>query len=107
PDRQGIALFEAEADRAKESGATTLPGAVAFKLHDTYGFPRELTLEAASEVGLSVDTEEFDRLMDEQRRRARDAAKKGGAGDEALSDGGSTSAPPAFPRSEERCAVGR
>src|SRR5437870_4264207 len=84
--RQGMTLFETEAVKAKQSGARTLPGSVAFRLHDTYGFPGELTLEAAAEEGLAVDTEEFGRLMDEQRRRAREAAKKGGPGEEVLAE---------------------
>ena len=49
----------------------TLPGTTAFKLHDTYGFPRELTEEILAERGLALDLEEFERMMDEQRERAR------------------------------------
>ena len=55
----------------------TFPGATAFKLHDTYGFPRELTEEILSERGISLDVDEFDRLMDDQRQRARRAYKGG------------------------------
>ena len=64
------------------SGSTTLPGSSAFALHDTYGFPIDLTLEMASEAGLEVDEGAFRSLMDEQRSRAKaDAAarKHGGA----------------------------
>ena len=54
-----------------------LSGAQAFQLHDTYGFPIDLTLEMAAEQGLSVDEDGFRRLMDEQRARAKkDAAEK-------------------------------
>jgi alanyl-tRNA synthetase len=64
-----------------EDGATEVPGQVAFELHDTYGFPVEVTREVAAERGLEVDEEGFAALMTDQRRRARAAAKKdGGAG---------------------------
>ena len=58
----------------------TLKGDIAFALHDTYGFPIDLTLEMAAEAGVTVDAEGFRTLMDEQRQRAKaDAkAKKGG-----------------------------
>ncbi|MDH3539906.1 MAG: alanine--tRNA ligase-related protein, partial [Acidimicrobiia bacterium] len=56
-----------------------LPGSVAFKLHDTYGFPIEVTTEIAEERGLTVDREGFDSEMDEQRRQARRAWKGSGA----------------------------
>jgi alanyl-tRNA synthetase len=59
-----------------EPGAT-LSGETAFKLHDTFGFPRELTEEIVAERGYEVDLSDFDRMMDEQRDRAR-AAYKGG-----------------------------
>jgi alanyl-tRNA synthetase len=94
--RQGIALFEGEVAKAKERGSRTVPGDVAFRLHDTYGFPQELTLEAAAEEGLDVDTEEFSRLMEEQRRQSREAAKKGGPADEAVADVASSAGPTDF-----------
>ncbi len=75
--RQGLALFEQEVERAKAAGKQTLSGDVAFKLHDTHGFPLELTLELAAEEELAVETDRFARLMDEQRSRAQKAAKKG------------------------------
>ncbi|MCU1455780.1 MAG: alanyl-tRNA synthetase [Acidimicrobiales bacterium] len=55
-----------------------LPGSVAFQLHDTYGFPFEVTTEIAEDRGYDVDRAGFDQDMDEQRRRARQAGKKGG-----------------------------
>lgn len=58
---------------------TVLPGADAFRLYDTYGFPVDLTKDILSEKGLTVDEEEFDRLMKEQRERARAARKDAGA----------------------------
>ena len=54
-----------------------VPGDVAFQLHDTYGFPLEVTQEIAREHGVEVDVDGFDRLMDEQRRRAKEASRKG------------------------------
>ncbi|HEU4361375.1 MAG TPA: alanine--tRNA ligase-related protein, partial [Mycobacterium sp.] len=67
-----------EAVRAtRASGATVLSGTDAFTLHDTYGFPVELTLEMAAEAGLDVDEHGFRELMAEQRRRAKaDAAAR-------------------------------
>src|SRR5215471_2533102 len=81
--RTGSAIFDAAAGEVKRRGATTLSGDQAFQLHDTYGFPIDLTLEMASEQGLSVDEEGFRRLMAEQRRRAKDdsQAKKTGNAD--------------------------
>ncbi|BBY84080.1 alanine--tRNA ligase [Mycolicibacterium pulveris] len=73
----GSRLFEEAATATKASGATVLSGADAFTLHDTYGFPLELTLEMAAEAGLSVDEEGFRSLMAEQRARAKaDAAAR-------------------------------
>jgi alanyl-tRNA synthetase len=73
----GSRLFEDAADSTKSSGATVLSGTDAFTLHDTYGFPIELTLEMAAESGLSVDEEGFRGLMAEQRQRAKaDAAAR-------------------------------
>ncbi len=66
---RGIALFEEIAKRTKK----VFPGEEAFKLYDTYGFPLDLTALMANEKKLSVDTAEFDRLMNEQRERARSA----------------------------------
>ncbi|WP_040162603.1 alanine--tRNA ligase [Nigerium massiliense] len=77
----GTQIFESAVGRAKAAHETTLAGAEAFQLHDTYGFPIDLTLEMAAEQGLEVDREGFKRLMAEQKDRAKaDArAKKGGA----------------------------
>jgi alanyl-tRNA synthetase len=83
--RQGMALFEDEVARAKKAGERTFPGAAAFTYHDTYGFPIELTMELAREEGLEVDTESFERLMEEQRNRAR-AAVRTGSTDRAVVD---------------------
>ena len=70
-------------------GAKSLGGDDAFQLHDTYGFPIELTAEIASARGVAVDGEGFERAMDEQRQRARAAskfAKEGGATSAAWTD---------------------
>jgi alanyl-tRNA synthetase len=70
----GSRLFEEAAQATKASGASVLSGSDAFTLHDTYGFPLELTLEMAAETGLSVDEDGFRGLMAEQRQRAKDDA---------------------------------
>ncbi|WP_328355318.1 alanine--tRNA ligase [Mycobacterium sp. NBC_00419] len=73
----GSKLFEDAAAATRAAGKTTLGGSDAFALHDTYGFPIELTLEMASEAGLTVDELGFRELMAEQRRRAKaDAAAR-------------------------------
>ncbi|MBV9321486.1 MAG: alanine--tRNA ligase, partial [Mycobacterium sp.] len=73
----GSRLFDEAAGFTKASGATVLSGSDAFTLHDTYGFPIELTLEMAAEAGLQVDEAGFRELMAEQRRRAKaDAAAR-------------------------------
>ncbi len=78
--RQGMTLLESEVGRARSAGV--LPGDVVFKLHDTFGFPRELTRELALDAGLELDEERFDALMAEQRERAKRAAKRGRLGEE-------------------------
>jgi alanyl-tRNA synthetase len=71
--RQGMTLFEHARDRAVDG---VVPGDDAFKLSDTFGFPIELTTELAADAGLSVDGDRFRELLEEQRERARRAAKK-------------------------------
>jgi alanyl-tRNA synthetase len=73
----GSKLFEDAAESTRRAGKSMLSGTDAFTLHDTYGFPIDLTLEMASEAGLSVDELGFRELMAEQRRRAKaDAAAR-------------------------------
>ncbi|BBZ61027.1 alanine--tRNA ligase [Mycolicibacterium monacense] len=73
----GSRLFEEAAQSTKAAGADRLSGRDAFTLHDTYGFPIELTLEMAAEADLAVDEEGFRSLMAEQRQRAKaDAAAR-------------------------------
>jgi alanyl-tRNA synthetase len=75
--RTGTAIFDAAVEETQRRGAGTIRGDQAFQLHDTYGFPIDLTLEMASEQGLNVDEAEFRALMAQQRQRARqDAAGK-------------------------------
>jgi alanyl-tRNA synthetase len=69
--RTGSAIFDAAVGEVKRHGTGTLTGEQAFQLHDTYGFPIELTLEMAGEQGLAVDEQGFRRLMAEQRQRAK------------------------------------
>ncbi|RLV55409.1 alanine--tRNA ligase [Aeromicrobium phragmitis] len=83
---KGTQVFDLAAGETKRTGASRLSGDKAFQLHDTYGFPIDLTLEMAAEQGLSVDEEGFRGLMAEQRARAKaDAkAKKGSHADTTL-----------------------
>ena len=75
--RTGTAIFEAAVEETRRRGAGTVGGNQAFALHDTYGFPIDLTLEMAAEQGLNVDEAEFRRLMQQQVQRAKaDAAGK-------------------------------
>lgn len=69
--RSGLFMLEEEIAAAQSASRPSLQGAVAFKLHDTYGFPLDLTVEIAKEAGLDVDRDAFDVLMEEQRERAR------------------------------------
>ncbi|GAB2757430.1 alanine--tRNA ligase [Nocardioides pakistanensis] len=73
--KAGTNIFDLAASEAKKAGRSRIEGAQAFSLHDTYGFPIDLTLEMAAEQGLSVDEEGFRRLMTEQRERAKADAK--------------------------------
>ncbi len=72
---QGLRRLDDLIARARDSGAEGVAGADAFLLHDTYGFPVDMTLEIVAEHGLGVDEEGFESLMDEQRTRARDSGR--------------------------------
>jgi alanyl-tRNA synthetase len=78
--KSGTAIFEVESAALKKHKGSKISGDAAFKLHDTYGFPFDLTLEMAREEGLEVDEDGFRRLMKEQRDRAKadSKAKKSG-----------------------------
>ncbi|GAB7189804.1 alanine--tRNA ligase [Kineococcus sp. NUM-3379] len=93
----GTQIFDTTVRELKAAGGSALSGERAFALHDTYGFPIDLTLEMASEQGIGVDEDGFRRLMAEQRDRAKaDArAKRSGGVDttvfrEALAQHGPT-----------------
>ena len=73
--RTGLSLLEEAQRDVLTSGSTIFPGDVAFKLHDTHGFPIELTDEIVAESGLSVERSAFDEAMTAQRERARSNAK--------------------------------
>ncbi|HIW96489.1 MAG TPA: alanine--tRNA ligase [Candidatus Corynebacterium gallistercoris] len=82
----GSQLFENWVGQAEATGQKTVPGDVAFSLHDTHGFPIDLTLEMAAEAGLAVDEQGFKDLMAEQRARAKadNKAKKLGHADQSV-----------------------
>ena len=69
----GMRILAEHMDTLKAKGETVLSGADAFRLYDTYGFPLDLTEDILADAGMTADTEEFDRLMTEQRERARAA----------------------------------
>ena len=73
----GTEIFDMAVTKAKQGGSDLVSGEDAFKLHDTYGFPIEITLEMAADQGVKVDEAKFRELMAEQKSRARaDALKK-------------------------------
>ena len=82
----GTHRFDETAEALKAAGTTRITGEQAFELHDTYGFPIDLTLEMAQEAGLDVDMDAFEAAMQEQRARAKadNKAKKMGNRDESL-----------------------
>ena len=69
----GMKIYDEMLAAHKAAGETVFSGADAFKLYDTYGFPVDLTVEMAQEAGMSVDRDGFDKMMEEQRVRARKA----------------------------------
>ena len=73
--KSGTSIFDVAATDLKKSKEKSLPAETAFKLHDTYGFPFDLTLEMAREQGLEVDETGFRKLMKEQKDRAKADAK--------------------------------
>ncbi|WP_439688547.1 alanine--tRNA ligase [Curtobacterium sp. SP.BCp] len=72
---QGTTILDVAVERAKADGKPAIGGDTAFLLHDTFGFPIDLTLEMAEEAGVDVDRGAFDTLMSEQRARAKADAK--------------------------------
>ncbi|MSV77390.1 MAG: alanine--tRNA ligase, partial [Actinobacteria bacterium] len=72
----GSVFLDTALDDVRSAGSKSLDGAAAFLLHDTYGFPIDLTVEIAEEAGLTVDREGFTSLMNEQRDRAKADARE-------------------------------
>jgi len=82
----GLSILSGFIDELAKQGKNTLSGADAFKLYDTFGFPIDLTKEIVGEKGIDVDEEEFSRLMNEQKVRARENRKAGGGWSSAAAD---------------------
>lgn len=78
----GLRILTEEIEKLKQRGAVEIPGAVAFKLYDTFGFPLDLTADIVEKDGYSVDEAGFKRCMEEQRRQAREHWK--GSGEEGI-----------------------
>jgi len=72
----GLLVLDEEIAKAKDSKSSSLTGESVFLLHDTYGFPVDLTFEIAQEAGLEIDRDKFTSLMNVQRQRAKDDAKQ-------------------------------
>ncbi len=77
----GLIVLNQYIEEVKNAGGKALTGDQAFKLHDTYGFPLDLTIEMAEEKGLSVDVDGFNSAMDAQKKAARDARADGSSWD--------------------------
>ena len=75
---QGMDILDGYVNQIRAKGDQTLPGDLAFKLYDTYGFPLDLTAEILEEKDMTVDRESFDEKLHEQQARARAAARTGG-----------------------------
>ena len=88
---RGLELIDTELTRIRKSGGHTLPGEVAFKLYDTFGFPLDLTEDVLRDQSIEVDTAGFNRLMEEQRERGRAARKDEAAASEIILGAGTTS----------------
>lgn len=84
--KSGTQIFDLAAHKAKEKGSGRVDAEDAFKLHDTYGFPIDLTLEMAAEAGLVIDEAGFRTLMKEQKERAKADAKAKKSGHTDLSE---------------------
>ena len=80
----GLRILTDEVTDLKKSGKTVIPGEVVFKLYDTFGFPVDLTADIVKKDNLTIDMEGFEKLMEEQRERARESWK--GSGEQAVAD---------------------
>ena len=74
----GLSILHDMIEKAKNAGSKELPAADAFKLHDTYGFPIDLTIEILEEQGMNTDRDGFDALIQEQKERSREDRKRMG-----------------------------
>ena len=72
----GLSILHDMIEKAKNAGSKELPAADAFKLHDTYGFPIDLTIEILEEQGMNTDRDGFDALIQEQKERSREDRKR-------------------------------
>jgi alanyl-tRNA synthetase len=79
---QGMDMLREHVERARSVGRSSVAAAEVFRLHDTHGFPYEMTSELLAEQGLSIEGD-FERLMDEQRERSRSVTARGGIGSQA------------------------
>ena len=80
----GLRILQEETTNLKKAGKSVLPGALVFKLHDTFGFPTDLTADIVKKDNFTLDTAGFEAEMEQQRERARGAWK--GSGEEAISE---------------------
>jgi alanyl-tRNA synthetase len=96
---QGMRTLTGLIERARDAGADAVPAEDAFRLHDTYGFPFDLTRELLEAEGLGVDADRFEQLMGAQRTRSRSEARADAGGDlraQALDFAGHAGAPTRF-----------
>jgi len=95
---QGTSILEEYMEQARKSGSNTLTGEMVFKLHDTFGFPLDLTREIASEKGIAIDEEGFRQEMAKQKAKAREALKsrEGSAWEKDLFAGTENNVPTTF-----------
>jgi alanyl-tRNA synthetase len=102
---QGLETLRFYIDQARDTGSTSIRAEDAFRLHDTSGFPFDLTRELLAEEGLTVDDAGFERLMEEQRSRARVAATRAGAPVGSVADGAGAGVAPARAQALELVAA--
>lgn len=95
---QGTSILEEYLEQVKSNGSNMLTGEMVFKLHDTYGFPLDLTREIASEKGIAIDEEGFHKEMAKQKEKAREAHKSrvGSAWEKDLFEGTDKNIPTQF-----------
>ena len=104
--RQGLERVDQAIEGIRTERGATFPGDAAFELHDTYGFPIDLTVEIARDAGFDLDRDRFEELMQAQRERARAAAKRGAGGTpvETYREAAATAGPTSFVGYEQLAA---